>query len=339
MGRDTDVARVAAALRSPALRYRSFGNEPIRAPRAPREVEDAVPLLGAALTAADSAGEGRPAHLSAWAEPESAQWNELPPASADAPSPAWTGPTPPDPAPWAEPPALSSWMAPSPSPPVEHWAEAVRAVVPGWSEPKAQGAEPAPPAPVEPEPVASATRPEAVLESVAAPVAAARPAEPSRERTPPVATPPPAMPIRPVVATPTALSLPVAAPKDAQPAPGAPPPSASFPLLAVLQAAGGADGQAVPSGATGIPAPEPGPSPVPRSAKAPVPEASASAPAWSRALAMSRTVPPPAVPTLLPAAEITAPLPELFRLLAAGAAVPAEAFAALRSSPRPDRGH
>jgi hypothetical protein len=54
MAQDSDVARVAAALRSPGLRYRSFGNEPVRG-SPPRSLDDApnsFPLLGAALEAA-----------------------------------------------------------------------------------------------------------------------------------------------------------------------------------------------------------------------------------------------------------------------------------------------
>jgi hypothetical protein len=53
MAQDSDVARVAAALKAPGLRYRSFGNEPVRAPRVDvSNVTDAYPLLGAAMEAA-----------------------------------------------------------------------------------------------------------------------------------------------------------------------------------------------------------------------------------------------------------------------------------------------
>ena len=61
MERDSDVARVAAALKSPGLRYRSFGNEPVRG--TPSQSVDTAPnsfpLVGAAMEAA--AAEAKPA--------------------------------------------------------------------------------------------------------------------------------------------------------------------------------------------------------------------------------------------------------------------------------------
>ena len=51
MAQDTDVARVAAALRAPAIRYKSFGNEAVRTPAAPAS-PDSYSLLGAAMDAA-----------------------------------------------------------------------------------------------------------------------------------------------------------------------------------------------------------------------------------------------------------------------------------------------
>ncbi|EFH11034.1 hypothetical protein, partial [Teichococcus cervicalis] len=58
MGQDIDVARVVAALRAPGIRYRSFGNQPVRAePDAPapslrqalaRFAEEAAPQPAAA---------------------------------------------------------------------------------------------------------------------------------------------------------------------------------------------------------------------------------------------------------------------------------------------------
>jgi len=52
MRQDTDVARMAAALKTPSLKYRSFGNEPVRNPLpAPRPPEDpAFSILGDALS-------------------------------------------------------------------------------------------------------------------------------------------------------------------------------------------------------------------------------------------------------------------------------------------------
>jgi hypothetical protein len=57
----------------------------------------------------------------------------------------------------------------------------------------------------------------------------------------------------------------------------------------------------------------------------------------SRALPMPRRAPagsPAPAPMILPAADVTAPLPEIFRLLAAGPAAPDDAFAALRTPAR-----
>ena len=55
MRQDTDVARMAAALRAPALKYRSFGNEPVRnAPEAVASTdEQAFSILGDALAGAN----------------------------------------------------------------------------------------------------------------------------------------------------------------------------------------------------------------------------------------------------------------------------------------------
>jgi len=63
MAMDTDVARVAAALRAPGLRYRSFGNEPVRAaigepPSVAADATDADPI---APETPDSAPMSEPA--------------------------------------------------------------------------------------------------------------------------------------------------------------------------------------------------------------------------------------------------------------------------------------
>ena len=53
MRQDLDVARMAAALRTPSLKYRNFANEPVRQDSAPHPVEDSpFSLLGDALAAA-----------------------------------------------------------------------------------------------------------------------------------------------------------------------------------------------------------------------------------------------------------------------------------------------
>ena len=97
MAQDSDVARVAAALKAPGLRYRSFGNEPVRAPRVEvSNVTDAYPLLGAAMeSAADDL-----------ASPELAAPQPEPPAPAPvepAPPVVAAYVPPPEPEPIAEP--------------------------------------------------------------------------------------------------------------------------------------------------------------------------------------------------------------------------------------------
>ena len=55
MPQNTDVARMAAALRTPSLKYRTFGNEPVRhvPPPPPPDEEQAFSILGDALAAAE----------------------------------------------------------------------------------------------------------------------------------------------------------------------------------------------------------------------------------------------------------------------------------------------
>jgi hypothetical protein len=63
MAQDVDIARVATALNAPGLRYRSFGNEPVRAP-APPEAKGAV-TISALSAEAGSTTEGLRSHQDA----------------------------------------------------------------------------------------------------------------------------------------------------------------------------------------------------------------------------------------------------------------------------------
>ncbi len=133
MGQDTDVARVAAALRSPAIRYRSFGNEPVRTPL-PAPEPDQHALLGAAMTAAAESAD-TPSDL-----PPPEAWN-VPVAEAE-----------PAPAAWAEP--ATTWAAPTPAPawsesaappawPAQSWPAPAATPAPAWPEPAPAPAWPA----------------------------------------------------------------------------------------------------------------------------------------------------------------------------------------------------
>lgn len=98
MAHDTDVARVAAALNSPGLRYRNFRNHPVRVPVQPvTNGAEPSPLPGAATEATaaaipqagDQSGDppGDQAGLRPEAGPASADPTCADPACAD-PSPA-----------------------------------------------------------------------------------------------------------------------------------------------------------------------------------------------------------------------------------------------------------
>ncbi len=101
MAQDSDVARVAAALKAPGLRYRSFGNEPVRAPRVDvSNVTDAYPLLGAAMEAA----------ADDIAAPELA----MPAAEPTPPEPPYVEPAPPVVAAYVPPPQPEPVAAPEP---------------------------------------------------------------------------------------------------------------------------------------------------------------------------------------------------------------------------------
>lgn len=132
MAHDSDVARVAAALRSPGIRYRNFGNDPVRAAVTPvGNVARSFPLLGAVTDAEAGAPAPRPvptaapdtpsaAELASFALPEIAEMTApepvpaMPEAAAAAPAPP-AGAAPDAPPAYPEP-APSFGLAPAASP-------------------------------------------------------------------------------------------------------------------------------------------------------------------------------------------------------------------------------
>ncbi|HEY8614489.1 MAG TPA: hypothetical protein VIL69_24775 [Roseomonas sp.] len=87
MRQDTDVARMAAALRTPSLKYRSFGNEPVRKAPVPKAAaeEQAFNILGEALA---GVGDLSPdTILNDLGPPPPAEIPVLPARKADVPSP------------------------------------------------------------------------------------------------------------------------------------------------------------------------------------------------------------------------------------------------------------
>ncbi len=138
MAQDSDVARVAAALKAPGLRYRSFGNEPVRAPRVDvSNVTDAYPLLGAAM---EAAADDIAAPELAIPEPAPAPAPLPEPVAAEPPPvlPAYVPPPVPRPEPMqvAPPPP---YLPPEPAPLPSLFAQALS------QPPPAPLAEPAPP--------------------------------------------------------------------------------------------------------------------------------------------------------------------------------------------------
>jgi hypothetical protein len=257
MRQDTDVARVAAALRAPAIRYRSFGNEPVRTPVAAPE-PDPYALLGAAMTAAAEVGHqhGLPP-TQPWQPPVSdapatvawqdVQYQGTPPQPSAHPADhpqatSWPEPTQPR---WQEP-AARAWPAPTPQP----WPEAPRLVHPeashhdmapaavlvapqaqpelperqaSWPEPASRWAEPAVPAWPEPaatswaEPTAQSWQ-EPVPQPWREPAAQAVAAPPPPQSEPPAASPAAAPPSVPVQPEVAAAEI----PQPLHPAPSTP---------------------------------------------------------------------------------------------------------------------
>lgn len=97
MAQDSDVARVAAALKAPGIRYKSFGNDPVRSMAQPVEnVANSAPLLEAAASLLPSEppvepqGDTAP-ELTVQAPPGApvpAPWRHEPPPVSTAPPPA-----------------------------------------------------------------------------------------------------------------------------------------------------------------------------------------------------------------------------------------------------------
>ncbi|WP_160121430.1 hypothetical protein [Rhodovarius lipocyclicus] len=140
MAQDSDVARVAAALNTPGLRYRSFGNEPVRVrPAPPVVVEEVFPEALEPEFAPESEflPESAPESM---AEPELPPLPPLnfeplpepPPVVAAAPvePPPAPEPPPPPPPPQPEPPVLRP-AAPEPvSAPLFSWPETTPVAAP-----------------------------------------------------------------------------------------------------------------------------------------------------------------------------------------------------------------
>ncbi|MBP0447372.1 hypothetical protein J8J14_21630 [Roseomonas sp. SSH11] len=255
MRQDTDVARMAAALRTPALKYRSFGNEPVRnAPSVEAQSDDqAFGILGDALS---GASDLPPDMIMGGPASESPLPTETPVLPVQPAAVANTPlPVPPPPAWHAEEPARMPDLiapnpyaqlqrAPLPEPPPVRPApvqQETMPVVPSWSQPLP----PAPPSQPQPAPSPAAHSLLQVLMGDHAP-----PAPPVTPQAVPVVPPPvaplavsaqathpqPALPQAPIPVRPEMpAQLPRQAPLAASPqvpaAPASPPP---LPLLASL---------------------------------------------------------------------------------------------------------
>jgi hypothetical protein len=135
---------VAAALKAPGLRYRSFGNEPVRTPRVDvSNVTETYPLLGAAMEAAAddlaSPEPEAPSQLEPMPEPPVAEAAPvIIPAPPPVPEPVYIAP-PAEPA-YAPPPAYTppplfaqALSQPMPPPPMPAAAPAAPAAAPAYS--------------------------------------------------------------------------------------------------------------------------------------------------------------------------------------------------------------
>ncbi|MGX9963174.1 hypothetical protein ACVFYP_07610 [Roseomonas sp. F4] len=350
MRQDTDVARVAAALRAPAIRYRSFGNEPVRTPLpAP---ESGQGLLGAAMNAAAQVAQqqGLPP-AEPWQSPHA--WNEAPPPAWPEPQPAphvsWSAPSEPLLASLsAEPTPAPAPVEPTPAPPPPAPPPVAVSVEPEpyvWTAP--QEPAPAPVSPPEPPPPIAYTAPEPEAQPVATgwtPVPAAPEPPPAPAAVETEAT---VMVAAPRVEVAQAEAPPPEPPKvEVAPAPAAPAqPNYGVADMGLLRAADTM--VALPPARLAVstlsalsatpPKVEEAPAAAPRSlfplidaldlpgglaarrggTAAPAPEPAAPA-----------SVPLP--PAILQAAEIDLPLAELLRLLAADPAESAGAFLDLR---------
>jgi len=257
MAEDTDVARVAAVLRAPSIRYRSFGNAPVRAPLAvepPASPEPVEHEVVAEPQWADAQQTPWPASEARWNVESAESWAEPAPApqwAEPAPAPQWAEPehhVAPPPvatvAPAAEP---FQWAdAPSPAEPPREWAVAAPPAYHSqgeWSEARPDIA-PAPP----PVPAPAMIRP--LVEQVSAPPPAATAPAPVQLVGAPVPAPVPseAAP-RSASLSPTLLELGnFRQPPAEQAAPR--PASSPFPLIAALDLPSGSRSvlTAAPSG-------------------------------------------------------------------------------------------
>lgn len=346
MAQDTDVARVAAALRAPGIRYRSFGNEPVRT--AATSAAGEFSLLGAGMAAAADVAAQQAPLTPAWqttSDPMPAAWPEPPPPVAwPSPEPRRQDPTPPR---WSEP-AQPVWTeSPTPS-----WANAPA------TEPLAQAPmawdEPAPTVAAWPEPapaVAPAFAPVPHWPSEPAPPVA----EPATHWPAPIAAPAwtPAPPVAPPVvsvAPPVPLPSAPAAPALLAVAPAAPAVPRELSLLTAASALSATAPRPALSTLVALSTPQSAspafghavPLPV---AASPFPLIDAlDLPGGFPGFSHARRAPPAAVVAPrpigpLPAAAVDMPLAELFALLAQGPTLPEPAFAMLRGHPPRALGH
>ena len=180
MPQDTDVARMAAALRTPSLKYRSFGNEPVRlVPAPPPDDEQAFSILGDALAGVEdlrpdavlserSAARDRhdhPAYAEPVAEPRPAY-----PLARDAYQPTRQEAPVPQEAPMEHSAAPGDW----PPPPRVDTRESAFSAAPARSPAAVPPAAPAPVAPapdavVRPTPMASVPIPAASISAASVP--------------------------------------------------------------------------------------------------------------------------------------------------------------------------
>lgn len=188
MRQDTDVARMAAALRTPSLKYRSFGNEPVRTAPAAAAGEhaenQAFGILGKALSGAHDLPPDTVLGSAPPVAPSAIASADMTPGAAPQPAVAVTPPlpplvprapvmTPPDPVP-----------PPLPAAPVQRAATAP--LVP-------QAVPPAPPRPLMPAPPPlPEPAPQSLLQVL---MGGPLPAPPAPPQKGPAAAPAPALPM------------------------------------------------------------------------------------------------------------------------------------------------
>lgn len=292
MAQDSDVARVAAALKAPGFKYRSFGNEPVRnAPVASGNVAETYPLLGAAMESAAATpmhgasppddGQADPAGYAPPLMPAGPEDGHATPAPSAAPMMA----------PLPEPPMAAAMPAPAgfPPPPAQPFPDPPRAAAPQMTSP-----------------------PTGIFAQLQQP-AGGYPAAPAAYPAPSAW---PDLPPAPAEASPGSYRLLESIGRQADlNASLAPPPA--FGLSAGAPGFGGHPAPAGPTGTFGALLAGSAGGMAPAAIAHPHPPA----PGWASS---------PRSPSLLPAAMVTMPLAEVMRLVALGAPAASTPFAAFR---------